>query len=100
MRYTIFEKKVIEKWNKELLELHKRCCKTYLIQRSVHIARIKQFFIIYDKYIDPSNINQFFDRPIHIFVQALVLNQLHQISNYIPKYGKSKKKRSSRVHKR
>lgn len=85
------------KQDKELLELHKRCCKTYLVQRSLKHSKIKKFFIIYDWYINLKNVRNYFFRPISIFVQALVLNQLDQISDYIDNNKANvKRKRKSR----
>lgn len=94
MNYTIFSKKEILKQNKELLELHKRCVKTHLVQCSLKYRKIKQFFIIYDYYINTSNITSFFFSPVHLFVQALLLDQLDEISNYIYHGKKSKKRRN------
>lgn len=81
------------KQDKELVKLHKRCCKTYLVQRSVKHSKIKKFFIVYEFYIGPKNIRNFFFRPIHIFVQAIILDQLGQIEDYINKVKPEKKKR-------
>ena len=97
MDYVIFSEKEMLKQDKELLELHKRCCKTYLVQRSLKHSKIKKFFIIYDWYINPKSIRHYFFRPISIFVQALVLNQLDQISDYIDNNkAHVKRKRKSR----
>ena len=85
------------KQDKELVELHKRCCKTYLVQCSLKHSKIKKFFILYDWYITPKNIRNFFFRPIGIFIQALVLNQLDEISDYINKNkSNGKRKRKSK----
>lgn len=97
MDYIIFSEKEMLKQDKELLELHKRCCKTYLVQRSLKHSKIKKFFIIYDWYINPKTVRNYFFRPISIFVQALVLNQLDQISDYIDNNKANvKRKRKSR----
>lgn len=100
MKYTVFEKKVLIKWNKDLLELHQRCCKTYLIQRSLKSRRIKQFFIIYNTYVNEKNIQMYFFRPINIFVQALILDQLDKISNYVNPSKDETKKRKRKLHKK
>lgn len=99
MDYTIFSDKEMLKQNKELVELHKRCCKSWLIQHSLKHYKIKKFFIVYDWYINPNNVRNFFFRPIHIFIQALLLGQLDNISDYINnnKNGKRKKKRTRKV---
>lgn len=98
MDYTIFSAKEMLKKDKELVELHKRCVKTYLVQRSLKHRKIKKFFIVYDWYINTSNIRNFFFRPVSIFVQALLLGQLDEISDYVNKdgYGKKYKKRRNR----
>ena len=101
MDYTIFSAKEMLKQDKELVELHKRCVKTYLVQRSLKHRKIKKFFIVYDWYINTSNIRNFFFRPVPIFVQALLLGQLDEISDYVNKvnkdgYGKKHKKRRNR----
>lgn len=87
------------KQDKELVELHKRCCKSWLVQHSLKHSKIKKFFIVYDWYINPHNVRSFFFRPIHIFIQALLLDQLDNISDYIDnnKNGKRKKKRTRKV---
>lgn len=98
MDYTIFSAKEMLKQDKELVELHKRCVKTYLVQRSLKHRKIKKFFIVYDWYINTSNIRNFFFRPVPILVQALILGQLDEISDYVNKdgYGKKHKKRRNR----
>lgn len=55
--------------------------------------------MVYDWYINPNNVGNFFFRPIHIFIQALLLDQLDNISDYINnnKNGKRKKKRTRKV---
>lgn len=99
MQYTVFTEKEMLKQDKELIELHKRCCKTYLVQHSLKHAKIKKFFIIYDWYITTDNIRCYFFRPINLFVQALVLNQLTQLSDYVNpnKNAKKRKRRTNRV---
>lgn len=99
MDYTIFSDKEMLKQDKELVELHKRCCKSYLIQHSLKHSKIKKFFIVYDWYINTNNVRNFFFRSIHIFIQALLLGQLDDISDYIDnnKNGKRKKKRTRKV---
>ena len=83
MDYTIFSDKEMLKQDKELVELHKRCCKSYLIQHSLNTDNVRNFFF----------------RPINLFIQALLLGQLDEISDYINpnKNGKRKKKRTRKV---
>lgn len=99
MDYTIFSDKEMLKQDKELVELHKRCCKSWLVQHSLKHSKIKKFFIVYDWYINPHNVRSFFFRPIYIFIQALLLGQLDDISDYIDnnKNGKRKKKRNRKI---
>ena len=99
MDYTIFSDEEMQKQDKELVELHKRCCKSWLIQHSLKHSKIKKFFIVYDWYINPNNVRNFCFRRIHIFIQALLLGQLDNISDYINnnKNGKRKKKRTRKV---
>lgn len=100
MDYTIFSDKEMLKQDKELVELHKRCCKSWLVQHSLKHSKIKKFFIVYDWYINTDNVRNFFFRPINLFIQALLLGQLDDISDYIDnntKNGKRKKKRNRKV---
>ena len=100
MDYTIFSDKEMLKQDKELVELHKRCCKSWLVQHSLKHSKIKKFFIVYDWYINTDNVRNFFFRPINLFIQALLLGQLDEISDYIDnntKNGKRKKKRNRKV---
>lgn len=86
-------KKVLDKANKELIDLHKRCITTYLTQRSVKYRVQKKFFILYDKYINEDNIRSYFHRPIKLFVYALTVDKLEQICQYMyPNKSKRKKK--------
>lgn len=76
--------KVIQKTNRELLELHKEVIKSYLTQKNVRHKYIKKFLKIYDFYITPDNIRRYFYRPIGIFVKAIILNRLEAIEDYVP----------------
>lgn len=83
----------MDKANKELIDLHKRCITTYLTQRSVKYRVQKKFFILYDKYINEDNIRSYFHRPIKLFVYALTVDKLEQICQYMyPNKSKRKKK--------
>ena len=88
-------KKALLKTDKELIELHKRCITTYLIQRALKSKYIKKFMTIYDSEITPKNIRAFFHRPIDLFVRAIILNRLDEISQYTNMYTKKKKKTKS-----
>ena len=90
--YQVFTEKEKLKQNKDLVELHKRCIKTYLVTKSCRVKIRNKFFKLYDMYINEKNIVSYFYTPISILVQALVLNQLENVSTYILKSnGKSKK---------
>lgn len=83
----------MDKANKELIDLHKRCITTYLTQRSVKYRVQKKFFILYDKYINDANIRSYFHRPIKLFVYALTVDKLEQICQYMfPNKSKRKRK--------
>lgn len=75
-------KKAILKARRELLELHKRCIVTYLTQKSVKYRTQKKFLRLYDYYISEKNIDNYFHRPIKLFVKALVLDRLDDIKDY------------------
>lgn len=86
------EKKVWEKWNRELIEIHKRCLVTHLTERGMRKRTQKKFFKLYDVYVTTKNIRQFFNRPLKIFIIALVKNCLDDIS-YEVNNKKSKKRK-------
>ena len=98
-RYHIFTEKELKKDLKELIELHKRCIKSYLVSKDVRFKTRKKFEKLYDYYIDNSNIRDFFFLPVAIFVQAAVKDQLENIRIYVHKENHTKK-RKSRVRKR
>ena len=97
-RYHIFTEKELKKDLKELIELHKRCIKSYLVSKDIRYKTRKKFEKLYDYYIDNSNVRDFFFLPISIFVQAAVKNQLEDVRTYGHKENKSKK-RKGRVRK-
>lgn len=91
MDYDI-PKKTKEKWNVELIELHKRLVVTNLTQRGLKTTKQKKFFIIYDYYINEKNIQYFFNRPIDLFIKSLLRVELDKIANYIDRdYKKNTK---------
>lgn len=98
-RYHIFTEKELKKDLSELIELHKRCIKSYLISKEVRYKTRKKFDVLYDYYINNSNIRDFFFLPIAIFVQAAVKDQLENVRIYVHKESKPKR-RKSRVRKR
>lgn len=70
--------KVLEKTYKELMELHQRCCKTYLVQIGMRYSIQVKFFVLYRRYIDTDNIQDYFNIPINLFAQALVKDTLYK----------------------
>ena len=98
-KYHIFTEKELKKDLQELIELHKRCIKSYLVSKDIKFRTRKKFDKLYDYYIDRTNILDFFFLPVAIFVQAAVKNQLDQVRTYDHKQNKPKK-RKSRVRKR
>jgi hypothetical protein len=98
-KYHIFTEKELKKELQELIELHKRCIKSYLVSKDIKFKTRKKFDKLYDYYIDRTNILDFFFLPVAIFVQAAVKNQLEDIRPYVRRQNKTKK-RKCRVHKR
>lgn len=98
--YIPVSEKTILKWNKELVELHKRVIKTYLASRGVTYSTQHKFFRLYDHYIDEHNIRCYFFTPTPILVQGLVKGEVDRISTYIfPQTKKPHGKRKSRTNK-
>lgn len=84
--YRPLPKKEIVKTNRELLELHKRVILNYLIQYyAMKLRSRKKFFSIYEHYISEKNIQEYFNRPIKIFVYALITGTLDNIRDYFKK---------------
>lgn len=74
--------KALKKANRDLLDLHKKCIKTYLTQVGIKIRYQKKFFSLYDNYLSDGNIREYFHRPIKLFVYAIVTKKLEQIRDY------------------
>ena len=100
MDYRIFSDKEMEKQEKDMVELHKRCVKNYLVQRSLKHGKIKKFFIVYDYYLGTENIRNYFFRPINMFVRFLLLGKLEEIEDYVKADSRKKKRKHKRKHKR
>lgn len=76
---AIFEplpEKVLTKHREEILELHKRCITSYLVQKGLKLKVRNKFFKLYDIYISDRNILEYWNIPTNLFVQALVKNIL------------------------
>ena len=98
--YIPVSEKTIIKWNKELVELHKRVIKTYLASKGVTHSTQNKFFRLYDHYIDEHNIRSYYFTPTPILVQGLVKGEVDRISTYIFRQtNKSHGKRKSRTNK-
>ena len=90
--------KVIQKVDKELLELHKEVLRSYLTQRNLKHKHQEKFFRLYDYYISEENIRRFFFRSAKLFVYALVTNRLDDIEDYVPLKDKNHVSRKSKKH--
>ena len=96
MLYKVFTEKELLKQNKELVELHKRCIKTYLAQQSCRPKIRTKFFKLYDYYINEKNIREYFYTKTELLIRAMVLDRLSEVSTYIypvkpKKHGRKKK---------
>lgn len=88
--------KDIKKANEELIELHKRIILNYLIQKDISNRTRKKFFILYDSYIKPCNIRQYFHLPIKVFVHGLVTDNLKRVCSF-KRFSKARYKKLKRV---
>lgn len=100
MIYEGLPKRVLEKHRLELLALHKRCCKTYLVQRDITYKTRKKFFKLYDMEVCDKNIEIYFNIPINLFVQALVKYTLHLFFRYTNKDDYVRKNRRKSIHRK
>lgn len=89
--------KAIKRRNDELLDLHKRVLKTYLVQQGVKVRTRQKFFKLYDYFISDENIMSFFFTPTRVLVRCLVLGEdLSRVSTFIPakKHGTKKRRKT------
>lgn len=86
-------KKEIEKANRELIDIHKKTIKGYLVGKDMKLGKRRKFFIIYDFYINVDNIRNYFFTPVDIFIKCLITDNLELIMNY---FNKNKSKRKSK----
>lgn len=92
------KEKTLQKWNKDLLELHKKVITSYLVSQDIKSSVRRKFFKLYDMYIDESNIKSYFYTPLRILVYGLILNKMDQVSTYISQNnGKKKRRRNKRT---
>lgn len=92
-KYIPLPKSEIIKTYKELVELHKRCITTYLVQQGCKLITRKKFFQLYDIYIDHTNIREYFYTPIRHFVWGLVVGKLDLVQTRVFSKGSKKRKR-------
>lgn len=76
MYWNPLPEKEIQKTNKELLELHKRVCKTYLVSKNLKVRKRNMFFVIYDHSVNEKNIGHYFFIPIKYFVYLLITKEI------------------------
>ena len=95
MTYIPVSLKVIERWRKEDIELHQRVITSYLHQIGANVTTRNKFFALYDRYITPGNILCYFNKPIRIFVKALVQDKLDEIGDIYPQKKPKKRTRKS-----
>lgn len=79
MYYPNLPKKAILKARKELLDLHKRVLKTYLVGKGLKFSVRHKFFSLYDHFIDEENIEQYYYLPAWYFVESLILYELKNL---------------------
>lgn len=93
MQYPNLPPKVIKKYQEELIDLYKRCIKTYLVSKGLNYKSRKKFEKLFDRYISYRNIKIHFNIPINLFVQALVKDELNsffkfQVNKHVHKHSK------------
>lgn len=93
-------KKVLEKHRLELLELHQRVCKSYLVQKGLTYKARNQFFKLYSLSVKENNIEIYFFIPINLFVQALVKGTLSQFFKYLNPNQYVRKNRKKSIHRK
>ena len=82
--YYQLPQKAIDQANKELWELHKRVLLQYLMQKGLDYGPRKKFFIIYDHFITPDNVRDYFHTPCWLFVKCLITDRLDEIKGCAP----------------
>lgn len=98
--YQPLPKRALQKHREELLELHKRCIKTYLVQKDLKYKYRLKFFKLYDYYVSEKNILMYWNIPINLFVQAMVKNTLHTFFRYTNPQEYVRKNRKKSVHRK
>ena len=78
----MLDEKVLKKANQELIENHKECCTTWLVQHGASVKLRNLYFRLYDRAIGPDNIRNFYHVTIEDFSNALVKGELDKIKQY------------------
>lgn len=78
----IYDEKLLLRWNKELIVIHKKCITTHLSLRNIPYKTRIKFFKLYDSIIDETNIRKVYNLNIHLFIKALVRDELDNKSYY------------------
>jgi len=76
-------KKTLEKWDKELLALHKRVLKTELTIWNVKYSLKAKIFKLYDLLINEKNIREYFHMPVWLLIQGMVKGNLEDYRTLI-----------------
>ena len=79
--YRVFSRKEMLRVYKELIDLHKRCIKSYLVSKSLKYSTRQKFFCLYDHFIDEDNIKKYFHLPVKYFVYSIVVHNLKNLDN-------------------
>lgn len=69
----------MEKYKKELLDLYKRCIKTYLVSKGLKIGKRRKFDKLFNHYISYRNIEIYFNLPVNLLIQAMVKDTLKEL---------------------
>ena len=81
MYTNLIDQKTIWKWDKELVDLHKKVLKTHLVEQGIRVNIRKKFFLLYNHYINEKNIRDYFFVPIDLLILGLVKNRLEEVKN-------------------
>lgn len=99
MEYPNLPSKVLRKYQEELLDLYKRCIKTYLVSKGLKYSQRKKFEKLLDHYVYYGNIKIYFNIPVNLFVQALVKDELGEFFKYRTKKNVPKRRKKS-IHRK
>lgn len=86
-------KKELKKTAQDLIDLHQRVIFHWLVEQDVEYSTRQKFFIIYGKYVNLKNIQDYFHLPVRVFVISLLRNELD-------KYTSSKKTKTRKRRKK